>query len=662
MKAISDEIGPDAIIFPNLRGNGIFDALHREQFSQKLWQNGKYGEDTTWEHMKKVKGDHLAQWLLTPTLPNRFLALVPENRAVELAQKAEAAIHSELKAIGESVWTWIARENNKREKPEDTTSWKERFERQLKAFPQMSWAIQPWLGREECLKLLEQLPINKARGDAPTPLKRLKDMLDLSEKWLPVENRDARYYTDLTKTLLNNPGILWEAHYALVDAKLAARRNTRNFDSWDDNHGAGAVKDSLSGKEEIIGSEEFWKFLVEKHGEKQDNLFTAGNHRYGAMNLVKRLWCIPENGYLRDKLGLSKDEYLNGIGFESIPQVSEKNKYKGHYYAVLAMDGDEMGKWVSGERTPLFVEQLSKKAKEYLTSLQNAESIRKMRRLLTPSYHQQLSEALANYATWLAQIIVENFGGELIYAGGDDVLAILPSDRANDCAIALKNVFCGKSPEEMSSFHLNVPQEGFANAGAEYPLILPGTNCTVSVGLAIGHEKMPLQMMVREAHNAEHRAKHDYGRDGIAFSVFKRSGEIIQWGCKWASGALPLMSTLTELKEDGKTQDTGSLSSRFPYALARLLEPYQLDDTNNDSISIQDLKRIVEQELQVVIRQQGAELSEDGKKVLEEQCKKWLGNCFDEKTDSDGKKETPADFIKPFLTETFITRAPGEDE
>ena len=666
MKAISDEIGPDAIIFPNLRGNGIFDALHREQYYKDLWKNGDKGSDTTWERMKKDKKDHLAQWLMTPTLPNRFLALVPENRAEELAKKAEEAIRLELKTIGATVWKWIEAENAKRgQDSENTSSWKERFDRQIDAFPQMSWAVQPWLDGDECLKQFKQLPINKGRkADDITPWKRLNDMLTLSQEWLPQEDRDSRFYSDIEKTKLNNPGILWEAHYALVDAKLAARRNTRDFMVWEDKNGEGTVKDSLSGKEEVIGSEAFWKFLVKEHDEKHDKLFTAGNHRYGAMNLIKRLWCIPEIGYLRVLLGMTDDAYRKASSFESIPDIAKNNQYGGKYVAVLAMDGDEMGKWVSGEKTPKFIDQISNRARKYLTSLQHKEEIEKMHRLLTPSYHQQLSEALSNFAIWLAQVIVENFSGELIYAGGDDVLAILPSDRAIACAVALKDVFCGKYPEGKFLQDVAIQQDGFANAGADYPLILPGTACTVSVGLAIGHQNAPLQMLVKEAQNAEHRAKNDYGRDGIAFSVYKRSGEIIQWGCKWDSAALPLMSLLTtlKLKDDGSPRENDGLSSRFPYALSKLLEPYQLHKLDQDSLGKDALKKIVAQELEVVIRQQGRNLADDDKAVLEKQCDAWLDDCFDDALEKDAKKEKTADFIKPFLTETFITRGPGEDE
>ena len=43
-----------------------------------------------------------------------------------------------------------------------------------------------------------------------------------------------------------------------VNDALAARRNTRDFAQWDPVCKDAAVKDSLSGREECIGDEEFW--------------------------------------------------------------------------------------------------------------------------------------------------------------------------------------------------------------------------------------------------------------------------------------------------------------------------------------------------------------------------------------------------------------------
>lgn len=597
MKAVSDEIGPDTIIFPSLRGNGIFDALHKDSIYNVMWKTGDKEPQTTWKRI--LEGDfnndvdRMGDWLLTPTLPNRFFAIVPAGRGAELAEKAEKALRAELSNIGEHVWKWL-----KEHHAED--EWKKRYDEQINGFPQITWATQTWLDRESCLNEAENLPDKEV-------CVRVKAMLNAAES-LPSEDKDKRYF-DLNGKL-NNSGILWSAHYALLDAKLAARRNTRDFAQWNPVFKDAAVKDSLSGKEECIGNEEFWKQLPE-------GIFKAKGHRYGALNLIKRLWCLPDSGaYLFDKLGLPQGAYNKGISFESLEDVAEKVKdEKGNpdtYIAVLAMDGDEIGKWISGTKTPEFLKQLAPKAKEYLQDKVGGD----LHRLLTPTYHLQFSEALANFAMHCARETVEQYNGELIYAGGDDVLAILPAKMAIECARELRK-----------------------NFRTDYSLkgrIFPGSTAEVSVGLAVGHIHAPLQMLVKEAQAAEHDAKHEHGRAALAVRLYKRSGEIIHWGCKWESNALELMKQITKLAKDEK------ISGRFPYALAARLQPYGKFK--------EDMKEVIKMEVRDVLKQQGANLENSESDDLAQNIDLYLENCRLE------------DFLNLFLTETFINRACGEEK
>src|SRR5690606_1331619 len=110
---------------------------------------------------------------------------------------------------------------------------------------------------------------------------------------------------------------------------------------------------------------------------------------------------------------------------------------------VLALDGDEMGKWISGIKAPEIGDQLSKEAREYFEKHGNADFL-KARRPLSPSFHLQFSELLANFGLHCARRIVEAFDGSLIYSGGDDVLAMLPADTALRCARALRAAFRGE--------------------------------------------------------------------------------------------------------------------------------------------------------------------------------------------------------------------------
>jgi CRISPR-associated protein Cmr2 len=667
MKAVTDEIGPDAIIFPSLRGNGIFDALHRDTIYATQWTSveGK-APQTTWERILDEKrtqkpntgDDPAARWLLTPTLPNRFLALVPESQAERLAEAAKSAISKALTTIGETVWKWIEKEARAAD-CSNVLVWKARWDAQLAAFPQITWAVQPWLERDECLQLYKELPINdlarKEEGKPiATPSSHLQAMLDLAEKELPVEHRDKRYYSDDCKTRLNNPGILWSAHYALVDAKLAARRNTRDFQAWTDpcRSENGTPKDSLSGKEEIIGDEKFWDHL------HKSRPFDKSTHRYGAMNLIKRLWCLDDLAFLNARLGLKRGDFNKAIRFDLPEEIAKGNEFKGRYVAILAMDGDEMGKWITGEKTPQFLKQLSAKAKSYLAPILMERNCDQTRRLLTPSYHLQFSEALANFATWLAEPIVQAHQGQLIYAGGDDVLAMLPADRAIACAEALRAFFRGQLPRDPKLYRLHVPQDGYVVAEGGYPLLVPGPDADVSAGIAIGHINAPLQMLVREAQKAEKIAKTTYGRGAMALSLYKRSGEIIEWGCKWDDAgkgnfALTLMRQVTEWTKDAKDASgkeiAPSLSGRFPYALAALLAPYKL--ALKPSIDQTILLDIIRKEVVHAVSRQGARLDRNEKERLLSLTETWLLQT----------QTRLQDFINLFLAETFITRNRGEN-
>jgi CRISPR-associated protein Cmr2 len=594
MKAVSDKIGPDAIIFPNLRGNGIFDALHQQEMYATLYDDGKGGKDTLWKRMIEEKGDDFAPWLLRPTLPNRFLALVPGGRGEELAKAAGTAVQAELGAIGDAVWTWVMANGGK-------ADWKPRWDAQIKAFPQIAWAVQPWLDRDTCLKEVAALPGKEAS-------KRVEAMIDMAET---LPDKDGRYFTSAT---LNNSGVLWSAHYALVDAKLAARRNTRDFTAWDPVCKDAAVKDSLSGKDECIGDEGFWSGLWEKD---QDQKIWKKGHRYGAMNLVKRVWCRSDLvKYLRDRIGLDGARFGKALGFDSIPDVADKNTDKSNpYVAVLALDGDEMGRWVSGEKTPEFLKQLSRNAKNYFQGIGKGQGVH---RLLTPSYHLQFSEALSNFAIHRAGTLVEKHGGQLVYAGGDDVLALLPASRAIECAEMLRAAF---------------------RADRDAWRLYPGSACDVSIGIAVGHKNAPLQMLVREAQKAEKRAKNAYNRAAVAISVYKRSGEILEWGCKWDSKALVLMRTVTGLTE------AKQLSGRFPYALAALLKPYMLKG------AIPDMLPVIQSEVRHVLGRQGSGLDDGKRKDLAGQIDAYLKV-------TGGRLE---DFINLFLVETFMNRHRGED-
>ena len=279
-----------------------------------------------------------------------------------------------------------------------------------------------------------------------------------------------------------------------------------------------------------------------------DNRSSNRNSGRGAMNLIKKARTTDDD------------------------KVVTKNL--GKYIAVIAMDGDHMGEKLSGFRSA--------------------------------DEHRAFSRKLADFAR---QVKIDAEDGLLIYAGGDDVLAVVKATRAIEIAQNLAK-----------RFQDTVREDGV----------------TASAGIAIGSSKAPLQDLIHEAHAAEGRAKHGYGRDALAVSVLKRSGEILKWGCAWDSRAFDIYRRLTE--------QSGNLS-RFAYKLAGFLDPYALKKGDLDETGT--MRQVVLEETLHTLKQ-----TEGAGDVLTREC-------LEAYLDEPSVREHPEDYLGLFMCEAFINRPRG---
>lgn len=602
MKAISDEIGPDCILFPSLRGQPLFDLLHKPLYESILFHGKDGADESLWDRMYGIKHNSYAlNELLRPTIPNRFCALVPAWRADELGILAERAVHDALKKSADAVWPHVAKGYKEDWKAfEPTATDHQRWKKQLELFPQITWTVTEW-----------------------------KENPDVSGNLADTKAIVSGIYSaeKLNKETVINPGFYWQAHLEASMHEMAGRRNIRDFTPLNtDANKAKSKKDRLTGRDEEIGS--------------------TG---YSAVSLLKRLF---HEYVLYPDIGAPEKAFWAAAGYEDTRSVAEKNpltaeekkankkESKNPYIAVIALDGDEMGKWMSGEYARPFLENLAGIAPGYFREKGVGEALK---RVLSPGYHLQFSEALSNVALYIANKVVTAFNGQLIYAGGDDVVAMLPAGHALHCAMALRCCFRGQElPDYLKNcMELNSRGDGFVDAGRGYPLMVPGLEADVSCGIAIGHFKHPLQALVREAQNAEKRAKNVYDRKSFAMSLMKRSGEVIHWGGKWDSSAIPLFDQFNQLSDDEAT-----LSGRFPYALADLLKSYRLNAKTKPDPSFEEVIR--KEFLHVLKRQSQGKLDESDMPL----AKSYLSECV-----TNGRWE---DFANLFLAATFINRQRGE--
>lgn len=285
----------------------------------------------------------------------------------------------------------------------------------------------------------------------------------------------------------------------------------------------------------------------------------------GAMNLIKQT------------------RTLDAEKLERIPAVLERG-----YLAVLAMDGDQMG-----------------------VRLSNFHKVEE---------HRAFSERLVIFADE-ARRIVRAHDGFCVYAGGDDVLAVLPPRQALACARALRACF----GEEVGG--------------------------TASTGIAIDHvqtkveetDRTPLQTLVQAAHAAEHRAKEEYGRDALAVTAHKPSGETIPWGCKWGSPAFEILRVLREHRE---SEAVTASPKRFATKLSGFLRPYALEKMAGET-SDKEMLDVILQDSVHTLKQ-----CEQPPELEAETLKAYLWQC--------NSQHHLEDYLNLFLLDAFV--APREVE
>jgi CRISPR-associated protein Cmr2 len=178
------------------------------------------------------------------------------------------------------------------------------------------------------------------------------------------------------------------------------------------------------------------------------------------------------------------------------------------YYALFIMDGDSMGKHVSACRDE--------------------------------QQHRELSQRLASFTKRVRDTIVMPPNGFLIYAGGDDVLALVPLQKVMELALELEKAY--RHAFEDFQHCKSIP-------------------FTISAGIAIAHHLYPLDAALEQARHAEKQvAKRVPHKSAMGISILKRSGETVHIRSRWES-----MGDL--FREMQNHFETDRLSSRFAYEL-----------------------------------------------------------------------------------------------
>jgi len=159
------------------------------------------------------------------------------------------------------------------------------------------------------------------------------------------------------------------------------------------------------------------------------------------------------------------------------------SKPSKNYFAIVISDGDSMGDWL-GLNSKIRKEKLER------------------------DFHEKFSKAISNYAREIKGLeSKEKFGLRIVYAGGDDVLAVADLREFLDFAGKLNPIFKEKV----------------------------GKDASVSAGIVIGHQKDNLAYLLNEAGKAEKKAKSVEGKSAFCITVVPRGGGPVSFWAKWES-------------------------------------------------------------------------------------------------------------------------------
>lgn len=616
IEVIMKELGPDHVIFPNLNGQPFVDRWLYERLRDGDVNINVFTQwKTNWE--KQIRNNEMEKpfddVLTIANIPNRILAVVPSKKAKDLAETCKEAVFKKLNGLIDSL-----------SKAEDK---KDSIKKQVHSYFQIYYVVLPWIKDKK----------DKDKSDAQNVLDTYNELV--SDKGIAEVIKfvkDHPYYKSTENTKNTDIGIAYSLLVELTERFLAARKNIRDFinispqiekkckicgeysvvakDNEDDLCGVCYLKRKLPEriKNELNLSEQVrypstseiptvkYKLTIDKNLAKElieklrnidaslvNNAISVpalkGNILYSidGQFLVKDTY---RKEYFKQEYGIEVDDEK----LEAIKKfLKEKEISPPVYYAIVAMDGDEMGKWISGKKLPAVKELMHKNSLDALNNFWPDDAKGDLNNILnpthpmSPSFHNEFSRRLSQFALNEVKEIVEgNHFGKLIYAGGDDVLAFLPCDEAVQCADDLQKAFKGKV----------------------------GKNVTMSAGIVFVHHKYPLSLALQEVRSAEKLAKDKYGRNACCIKLLKNSGEKRVTGFKWPVGTdtsnYDFFKTIIEL------YGNDMLSPSFAYQFKEILQELGVKAKDNKNTD-EKLKEVIKRELKRIYLHKEKKVNDD---------------------------------------------------
>jgi len=567
LKVVIEESNENSVVFPAIDGQPLY----------KLSFENKKNEEE----------------LKLPTLPNRFMVLLDKDKSLDILKKCEKAVNNELNNIIDFI---IEEENIKSDKSE--------IIKQIDKLLEIYWISIPFeqdlgseIGRhyERNSQYSALTSLSEELLGSRKNLRNFEQQIEKGHKCHICGERVGRVEDEyIDKKSKNNPkklcGVcLLKRHFDKYFTKKVLEKETKK-EIYYPSVVEVAIMDY---KKKIVenANENTIKKIVEfVNGDRElrkeayDKGIANWFIKKFSLNLdnesPQREFLGIDGGYLDingDKLK-DKDDSLK---YEFVDLLNELKKVKdkngnsikfNKYYALIYLDGDSMGKWVSGE----LIEDAKKNG-------------------MSPEMHYLVSKSLTNYTKHVKKIF-EKRKGVIVYAGGDDVAAFVNLEDLFDVMRELRAHFSGSVNEKGE---IDYENDGIIR-GKEDTITL-GKNASASMGVCIAHYKKPLRLVIKKAKEMEALSKKhkatingkEKEKDAFAIAVLKNSGEIRTASLKWRYSIESdnYIDTIEScVKPILKMFEDEKLSRGYAYALKEELS--LISNTGNDELIKSEVKRI----------------------------------------------------------------------
>ncbi|MEN9847351.1 MAG: hypothetical protein RL368_91 [Pseudomonadota bacterium] len=493
------------------------------------------------------------------SIPNRFKATIPANneeKPVKFdASKVVEDVRDAWKALAEKVW-----ENDLESLCNEKYAHikKKIWNDQIGNFWEISWVLTMDKDASDLLDRRKNL-----RTHQPPSQKGVKCMV--MDGWQELSGGEKDFWQELSSRL-GTMELREDEHLCAIAfvkrrfhdvfEKLTFSNERIKLTGW-------KVHSSVPSSYYIAAVHWLENLLLNKEVNKQlvkELLDSAEELGFGESEFKTEIYCLTEevckgkelNADAKKLVGCDGNIFFEHDLLVNFPTEKRKDKLSEHkahldnlkaiyeiasnkpspFYAVLLMDGDSLGEKMS-----------------------------------TPENQEPISTALDKFTKSVPDIVYEN-NGFLIYAGGDDVLAILPLEDVLKCTVELRKSYQGCFKETK-------------NEALE--------NSTISAAIEFVHVKTPLRIVLKDAHSLLDKiAKEKTGRDAVAVRVWKGSGRALEWAMPFEyalENGQFIIEKLANDFRDKKTSKEAEFSSKFFY---KIRARFELLNPEQDSTSVFD--------------------------------------------------------------------------